>query len=605
MAEIPLTDQVTTEREGREDAYDPQKGEQLASWIFGLLDHYAAARKQATREKSWDADWAFLRGKQWEGPLPTYKRPIVSNIWRRAYHISLATITGGRPTLKIVPQGTLPDSDLKVWQDALWALLKKEAVIEQKLPDAYGWAWIGEGGWFKIGYGTRSHLESEQADVMVSAPHPAKVYPDSDCTDLSLTECAAVIYRDKLDLGVIADRYPEQGWRVRPDGDVSLPWLSEAPNWVKAGRATESGYGVIAPSGGWRSSKDYRRAMATVLEYWTDDSARETVIQQEIVNLPALLERFVRQALGASNGLEDRLRLLALQRAPLLDTYQQARPWLSQRFGSFDFTPEVRDVPRWRKRFPYGRLVTCSRDVILRDIPNPFGPAWGWGARWPFVYVPGAHQPGCLWRPGLLANKEETQRAINKGLSLLLENFHKVTNAMVIADENAMEDEDWDLLTLVPGVKIRKRPQTEVKVQFPEPLPAHAFQYPDYMGKKLEEEVGLHDPPIAPGQAVAAKTVAFLQQKGSFLLGIVAKLGDEALERLGQRIVGLQRARYLPGRMIPYFEGEKIVGTKPLPELPASLQIRVEATSAVQEIMMTMFSMAQAEAQARRGGRRG
>jgi hypothetical protein len=112
--------------------------------------------------------------------------------------------------------------------------------------------------------------------------------------------------------------------------------------------------------------------------------------------------------------------------------------------------------------------------------------------------------------------------------------------------------------------------------------------------------VGLHDPPIAPGQAVAAKTVAFLQQKGSFLLGVLAMLGDQALEQLGTRMVGLMQDRYLPGRPIPFFENETLVGFAKLPEIPASLRMRVEATSAFQELMATAGAMAQAEAQSRK-----
>jgi hypothetical protein len=112
----------------------------------------------------------------------------------------------------------------------------------------------------------------------------------------------------------------------------------------------------------------------------------------------------------------------------------------------------------------------------------------------------------------------------------------------------------------------------------------------------------LQDPQIPPGQVVAAKTVAFMQQKGSYLLGIMAKGLDESLERLGQRMMGLMRDRYLPNRMIPYFEGEtmKMAGiSQALPELPAGLQLRVEATSAYLEQTQTAMAMAAAAEQAR------
>jgi hypothetical protein len=268
--------------------------------------------------------------------------------------------------------------------------------------------------------------------------------------------------------------------------------------------------------------------------------------------------------------------------------------------------PEIRDVKSLRYVYPKGRVVTCTREVVLRDIPNPYAKAFNWAQRWPLVFVPGAVDPHSVWRPGLLSDMADLQWAINKSLSLLLENAIKVTNAMVIADESAMEDDEWDMLQLFPGVKIRKNQGTDLSVVFPAPLPPQAFQMPDYLIRKLEEAVGLQDAPIAPGQAVAAKTVAFMQQKGSFLLGIVAKGMDEAAERLGSRIMGLMRDRYLPDREIPYFEGERMAPgiTQKLPSLPASLHLRVEATSAYQEQAQTAALMSQAAEAARAERRR-
>jgi hypothetical protein len=549
--DTPITDQVKTERNGKDDAYDPQKAEELATWCFGLLEHDAAERKKKTRETKWEEDWNFIQGDQWEAPRPSYKRAIVMNAWRRSFHIVAAVLTGGRPTLKIVPQGIIDQQALKVWQDALWATLRKENIFEQKYVDALTWAWIGDGGWLKIGYGRWAEIPGELPDVQITAPHPAKIYPDADCTDMTLAQCHHIIFRDALDLSTITMRYPSQGWRVKPDGEASQRWLSTPPTFLEPGSDT------VAPAGGWRVSKDYRRGRAEVLEVWIDDPSMETFQADVLVGM---------------------------------DQFTQG--------------PIIEKQKQWRPIYPYGRVITCTKDVVLRDIPNPYGKAFGWQHRWPFVFFPGALHPNKLWRAGLLSNKSETQRAINKSLSLLLENYIKCTAMLVIGDENAMEDEDWDLLSLVPGTKIRKRQGTEVAVVFPQGLPPHAFTFPDFMKNKLEEEVGIHDPPIAPGQAVAAKTVAFMQQKGSFLLGILAKLGDEALERLGARVLGLMRDRYVPGRAIPYFEGEQTIGKMvEIPELPDTLQLRVEATSAYQEVMSSAMLLSQAAAASKRDPR--
>jgi len=591
------TDSIVTVPEDGEDLYDEEKAKALASDIWSRLEDDAAFRKDNTREAHWDQDWRFLRGKQWDGPMPSYRRPIKMNAWRRAHHAELAVLLGGRPTLKLVPQGQIQEQVLKVWQDALWAVVRKEQLFETKAPDAYSWGLVGDGGWYKVGYGNWSAGSGEPADVLISAPHPGQIYPDKDCTDMSLVHCHHISFRDRLDLATITGRYADQGWRVKADASVSMKWGGESPAWTKEGVST------IGPSGGWTANNQYRRGMADVAECWIDDASTETVYESEIVNLGEMVDSWMAKMHGAS--FDEKAQLLGIG-ARDKPGFLGLLPRLTEKYGQSDIAPEVREVKKLRWSYPKGRVVTCTREVVLRDIPNPYAKAFNWAQRWPFVFVPGAVDPHTVWRPGLLSDMSDLQWGINKALSLLLENSIKVTNALVVADESAMEEDEWDMLQLFPGVKIRKNQGTDFNIVFPQPLPPQAFQLPDYLIRKLEEAVGLQDPPIAPGQAVAAKTVAFMQQKGSFLLGIVAKGMDESLERLGSRVVGLMRDRYLPNREIPFFEGENMAAgmMQKLPQLPGSLQLRVEATSAYQEQAQTAQLMASAAEQARAERRR-
>lgn len=589
-----VTDSIITVPVDGEDLYDKEKGKELAADVWGRLSDDEAFRKDNTRERDWETDWKFLRGRQWDGPMPSYRRPIKMNAWRRALHAEEAVLLGGRPTMKIIPQGQIDPGILKVWQDALWAVIRKEQLFEIKAPDAYSWALVGDGGWYKVGFGNWSVGSGEEPDVLISAPHPGQIYPDKDCTDMSLVHCHHITFRDRLDLATITGRYPDRGKDVEPDASVSDLWGGKGPaGWMKDGVST------IGPAGDWTGTRQYRRGMADVAEQWIEDSSQETYIAPEIVNLHAIVGGMMDRLNGTAYEEKDKLVTLGLRDPSAL--LAKARG-----LSGMAVEPEIREVQLLRWKYPKGRVVTCTREVVLRDIPNPYEKAFNWAQRWPFVFVPGAVDPHTVWRPGLLSDMADLQWAINKSLSLLLENAIKVTNAMVIADESAMEDDEWDMLQLFPGVKIRKNQGTDLSVVFPQALPPQAFQMPDYLIRKLEEAVGLQDAPIAPGQAVAAKTVAFMQQKGSFLLGIVAKGMDESAERLGSRIMGLMRDRYLPNREIPYFEGESMAKgiTQRLPKLPGSLQLRVEATSAYQEQVQTAQVMAQAAEAARAERRR-
>ena len=535
--EKPDTDAVLTKEP---KAYDEEKATKLCKWVVGLAEYAAVQRKKQTREEHWNKDQDFIfASRQWGGPMPSYRRPITVNIWRRGIHILLSVLTGGRPILKVIPQGMSDAKALEIWQHALWSVIKTERGI-QKWTEALIWALAADGGWLKVGYGCRDVLQ-KQPDVLIASIHPNKIIPDPECTDPALSECSYLIYRDVMDIGAVTRRYTEQGWRVKPDSTS----VRSAGGAVSAKEPL-----TIAPAGGWVEGQGTSRARCEVFEVWIDDSTLEYVKEETPV--------------------------VKLTEGGFLDVEQQR-------------------IGKWVPSYPFGRVITCTRDVVLRDIPNPFGPSFGWALRWPFVFVPGAEAPHQLWRPGLCSDLSELQQAVNRAMSLLLENSIKVTNAMVIGDEQAMDPEDWTNLSLVPGVKIVKRMGTDVKVVFPQPLPQQAYQLPDYMIKKMEEVMGLHDPPITPGQAVAAKTVSFLQQKGHFLLGEMAKLAEDSLEQLGQRIVGLQRTKYMPGRVIPLFGGEQVQQPATLlwPELPESMAIRVEASSGWAEVMAGVMAKAE------------
>src|ERR1043166_4455833 len=102
--EFPAVSEISTEPK----QYDEDEGKKLAKWCFELTEHAENARQKITGEDNWDSDFEFLKGNQWSGPLPSYRRATVMNAWRRSLHIALAIIIGNRPILKLVPVGNIP-----------------------------------------------------------------------------------------------------------------------------------------------------------------------------------------------------------------------------------------------------------------------------------------------------------------------------------------------------------------------------------------------------------------------------------------------------------------------------------------------------------------
>src|SRR4249920_3548858 len=427
MAEFPTTTVSTEPSE-----YSETEGKKLSKWCFELTEHAGNARKKVTSEDNWDSDFEFIRGVQWSGPLPSYRRAIVMNAWKRALHIALAVIIGNRPILKLVPEGNIPPQILKPWQDAFWSMQKREYFIE-KYTDTLCWAWLEDGGWMKIGYGKRDELGDSLSDVLVNSPHPKKVFPDPDCTDYRLIDCGYVSYKDTLDLSTVSKRYPDQARLVVPEKSVSMGWGEDSPAWSKS-----KGVDSIAPAGNWQPTGDYRRAKATIIELSIDDSTPRLETEKEIVNIEEMIgawggiSKRTNGSLSPTEGSNLEGRIKGLKRSSKIEDVNDIRLKMHG-LGQPDVVPEVRDTKFWVPKYPRGRLITCTNEVVLRDIPNPSGAAFGYELRYPYVYFPGAISPNCLFRCGLLSNQKEMQISINKSLSLLVENSIKVTNAFVIA----------------------------------------------------------------------------------------------------------------------------------------------------------------------------
>jgi hypothetical protein len=156
--------------------------------------------------------------------------------------------------------------------------------------------------------------------------------------------------------------------------------------------------------------------MADVAECWIDDPSVETLIEREIVNLDVMVTSWMDRLNGTS--FEDKANLISLGSRDVTGL-QSLLPRLRSQVGDIGIEPEYREVKKLRWVYPKGRLITCTRDVVLRDIPNPFAKAFNWVARWPFVLMPGRSIP----KSGVQGSPRICRISVGhqQGLSLLLE----------------------------------------------------------------------------------------------------------------------------------------------------------------------------------------
>jgi len=114
-----------------------------------------------------------------------------------------------------------------------------------------------------------------------------------------------------------------------------------------------------------------------------------------------------------------------------------------------------------------------------------------------------------------------------------------MTNAIWIGDANALESEDWENLDNVPGLKVKKKPGSELRRETGEPLPSSVFQIIQYVETAIEKLSGNTEVVSGgvPGQVRSGSAIEALQTAAMATIRLKSRLVESLLERVGQKFI--------------------------------------------------------------------
>jgi len=284
---------------------------------------------------------------------------------------------------------------------------------------------------------------------------PRHVWPDPKAKSWRWEDMRYLIVAEPMDLSEIRERWPGQGHLVEPEGDYS-----EKRNELELGVSEEVGDGYTVG----------QRHRAVVKECWIKDGRR------------------VWEPMRDPNTCEE-----------VKDS-------------------EGRPLGKWKKKYPYGRVVITANGVLLADVPNPFD-----HGQPPYSFLPGLIDrlmgKGQVRLIGIIADK------INQLGKDGFRNLRVGCNSPWVADRNAFEDPDkFHQLTNDPGIVLPVTAGARVERLPPAELPQSYFMFMDWMQSQFDNILGR--------AAVAAGRV----EKGS-------QLSAEAIANLQQSSMARQRLR--------------------------------------------------------------
>ena len=368
--------------------------------------------------------------------------------------------------------------------------------VDMTLLDAYADAAIWPCGFLEVVW--EPWREGGQGEIVVRARHPQSVYPDPRAT--SDEDWRYVIWEDVLDVVEVRQKWPETGRRVLPDaathGSTQQGTTSGDPFGVTRGDGLTS---PLYPYGGPVASGGMETGVRVMTCYVRDDQI-ETQVEE---------------------------------------------------YEDLKGETKLRQVTRYK--YPQGRLIQCTQSVVLYDDLNPY-----WGDTFPLIRV--ALQPSIhsFWpRQSMVSEVQELQHASDKNESLVLENALRMNKGIWIADANSGINPKT--FADVPGQVVLKRPGTEVRAQYPPPMPPEMITHGPRLRANMREVLGFQ--PSRQGQQGQGNVSAELTEteisQSMGLTRLRSRLLLKTVTKLTQMLFLRMAQFYTTPRLLPHVDNEE------------------------------------------------
>lgn len=184
--------------------------------------------------------------------------------------------------------------------------------------------------------------------------------------------------------------------------------------------------------------------------------------------------------------------------------------------------------------YPKGRHIIIAGEEIVVDEHNPY-----WDGIHPIDILTWHRDPSSAWGIGDIEDLKELQRLLNKLITIVVENGLLMTNAIWIGDANALSKEQWDNLDNVPGLKVKKRPGSDLRRESGQPLPESIFAIIKYIENAIEKLSGNTEivQGSTPGQVRSGIAIEALQTAAMSTIRLKSRAVEALLERNGQKII--------------------------------------------------------------------
>ena len=194
--------------------------------------------------------------------------------------------------------------------------------------------------------------------------------------------------------------------------------------------------------------------------------------------------------------------------------------------------------------FPNGRHIVRAGDIVLLDEDNPYI-----DGGWPIEMFEWDIDYESPWGLDEIQDLRRLQEAINRIGDAWVDNTLRSSNFKIVADQDALDPDQWAKLDNLAGLIIRKKPSRSLEYQAPmEPSQTTITQLEGLI-RLCDLLTGNSD---AQGKSSAQGSAAIegLQMARQTLVRSVARRLEAMLERVGQKLIS---------RIFQYYTSDRVL----------------------------------------------
>lgn len=418
----------------------------LLAWIDSAIRSGLALLKREGAYQGVGEAIAFLNGSQ--GSIkPNALSKVTFNRLRKIVYEIVSSMTDVRPIWnyqtynnKFKPQGDILNKLVRNW----W----RNSYADRRMQDALMYSCAGGSGYLKVEW---NPTLPGGGNIDLIPLDPRDVVPINPAFNTSVQQWQGVAIRKTISLPNLRQRYPEKFWKYK---SLSKSWFDSK---VVGGAMTPQSFEVLSPVlDRLFSGRDPSASSSDVdlIHVFVRDDSMNTGLEPVLMGRPGTNWCYQVYPLGSTHPITGRVV-----------TENDAR------------------------LYPRGRLIMCTPECILEDIPNPY-----WHGMFPLIKFTIDPQPWSILGSSLVSDGRSIQESLNEVLRGVEDAVRQWLRRTVVGNSQAISKSLLNKLDpRLSGQKILLNPTQGEGVKFIDgpQLPAYIMEYARFLIDILDDNTGV------------------------------------------------------------------------------------------------------------------